>query len=327
MDISFFFSALFLLIACFIPILLWGYFFSFIDSSSFNKKRFFVGIFAWSLGVLPILFLDKIIKIPALSPLNIFGELIGLWSLWSYIGLFLSYSFLILLLSMIFVWLGMVLQKKIFWKWFFSSLGAIFFIILIIVLSFFLMTLLSNIFPELQYGNTWISPIFWDAIFNTLKLLVFYYVTVAFLEESIKHLSFLSSSAFQIDTMRKWVLYAIFIALGFSFFENILYAAKALEEQGFWLKLAIIILFRSIFSLFIHVFSSAILWYFFAKAYLLFLPKKSYKGALLSIVLWLTLSILVHFSYDFLLTLGYSSFIFIYFIMGYFSISKIIFKH
>jgi|GEM_PF-1303727 len=67
------FSLIFIFFISFLPLVFWAYIFSYIDSSLLNKKRFFLGIFAGSISVLPFLYFEKIIQIPLFSFLNIFS--------------------------------------------------------------------------------------------------------------------------------------------------------------------------------------------------------------------------------------------------------------
>ena len=46
----------------FFPIVVWAYTFAYIDNNPLNKKRFLIGIIWWALAVIPILYIDKILK-------------------------------------------------------------------------------------------------------------------------------------------------------------------------------------------------------------------------------------------------------------------------
>lgn len=326
MDISHIFIITTLAIICFFPVVLWWYGFSFIDASSQNKRKFFIGILGWSISVFPILYLDRIFEIPELHVMNVFSNIFHLDSFGSYVLLWLSCIFLISFLAT---------SLFIFWTLFRQIQGAVqsyvmSFIWLLMVIAgvivfFWLIELLASVITWIESIWSFDPPIFGNAVFNSLKLIIFYYIIIALIEESAKHFSFVSSNIVSIDSVKKGVLYSMFIALGFAFLENILYAIKIYEEQWFTSLLVIIIFYRSLFSLFVHVFSSAILGYFFTKAYLLYKNKKYWVRWFLLFIYGITWAIIVHFSFDVLVTLGYMKAIFIYFILGYFGITKIAF--
>jgi len=62
----------FIAVIAFLPVLFWGYIFTYIDSSHLNRKRFFLGILAGVLGVLPIYYFENILNFLHLDFLNIF---------------------------------------------------------------------------------------------------------------------------------------------------------------------------------------------------------------------------------------------------------------
>jgi RsiW-degrading membrane proteinase PrsW (M82 family) len=326
MDVSQIFIIITLAVICFFPVLLWWYGFSFIDSSGENKKKFLIGILSWSISVYPILYLDRIFEIPELSFMNIFSNIFHLESSGNYMLLWLSFLFLIsfLAISLLVFWTLFRQIRGAVQSYFMSFVGLLIVIVWILVF-FWLIEMLSQVVVWIE--NTWNfdPPIFGNAVFNSLKLIIFYYVVIALIEESAKHFSFLSSNIVSIDSVKKGVLYSMFIALWFAFLENILYGIKIYEEQGFTWLLIIILFYRSLFSLFIHVFSSAILGYFFTKAYLLYKNKNYWVRWFLLFIYGIVWAIVIHFSFDVLVTLGYTKTIFIYFILGYFWITKIVF--
>ena len=77
------------------------------------------------------------------------------------------------------------------------------------------MSFIIFIVTQLDIGNSIIdnSTNFGNTLFNTTKLLIFYYFLVALIEESSKYFNFLQSSVFNIATPQNAVLYAIFVAL------------------------------------------------------------------------------------------------------------------
>lgn len=61
-----------------IPIVLWGYLFSYFDDSELNRKRFLVGIFAGGISVTPVLYLQDVISHTNFSFLNVFSSVASL---------------------------------------------------------------------------------------------------------------------------------------------------------------------------------------------------------------------------------------------------------
>ncbi|MDD2516412.1 MAG: PrsW family glutamic-type intramembrane protease [Candidatus Gracilibacteria bacterium] len=161
-------------------------------------------------------------------------------------------------------------------------------------------------------------------VFDTLKLLICYYLVIGLLEESSKHFNFLASSLKEVISIKKGVLYSIFIALGFGFIENIFYVFTLLGKDGLSSTLVTTFVFRSIFSVSVHVICSVILGYFFSQAFLkkggnlLVYTKIFFSGIIFSI--------LVHGIFDILLTLGFTMIIFIYFVFNYMYTTKIFYK-
>ena len=201
------------------------------------------------------------------------------------------------------------------------------FFIWIISLVFYLLNLLSISFPFLNdsIGDLW-SIYFWETLFNTLKLIIFYYILVAFIEESSKHFNFVWISILDIKKVEDWVLYAIFVALWFSFIENILYFYNLYSFNWISFELTKTYFFRSIFSIMVHVFCSWVIAYFFTKSYLLYKENHKLFPYLKVFLTWLSIWIFLHFIFDFAITLGFNFIIIMYFVIWYLYISSIFYK-
>lgn len=65
-----------IIIISFLPILLWGYIFSYLDSSPLGARRFGLGIIAGALSVVPVLFMSDIMTLVNLTTWNIFPLLL-----------------------------------------------------------------------------------------------------------------------------------------------------------------------------------------------------------------------------------------------------------
>ncbi len=312
----------FIVIITFIPILLWWYIFSSFWNQQLNRKRFLAWIIGWAVSVLPILYLEKFIDKLNLWFLNVFYFVENIWSspfsfVFSLIMLIIFILFLSFIIWFLFEWF--VRSKKIFLKNFWI------FVLFSIIISIFIY--LFNYFDFFDKTLNETSSIsFWNTIFNSLKLMIFYYILVWILEEISKHFNFLQTSFLHISNIKEGILYSVFVALWFSFIENILYFYNIYSILWFSSELVTTYFLRSIFSVFVHIFASFIIWYYFSKAYLDF--KKNWKNfEYIKIFLsWIFLWILVHSIFDISLSLGFSFIIFLYFIFWYFYMWKILLK-
>ena len=310
-------NILFLLILAlisFFPILIWAYSFAYIDQNPLNKKRFLVGIFGGILSVFPILYMWKIIDFFESKYLNIFYFVSQIWDFFSSLEFGFSLSlfvFLIVIFSFLFGFL--LLKRK-------DILGM--------YLKNFLFFLIFGLNFVLSYFDFKIenSTTFWEIIFDTFRLIIFYYLVVAFVEEVSKHFNFLQSSIFSINSEKDWVQNAIFVALWFAFIENILYLYSFYEQ--FWLnfELVKIYLFRSFFSVIVHVLCSSVVAFYFSKAYISYKNKSLVFPYFKIFSLWLFASIFLHLFFDISMTFWINLVLFLYFIWGYLYVSSIFYK-
>ena len=307
----------------FFPIVIWAYIFSYIDDNPLNKKRFFVGIIWWALAVVPILYMDRIIEIINFKYLNIFYFVSQVKWLISSLEFGVSmtlFLFIIILFSFLLWWFAHKFKKimKIYMK------NVLVFLVFIAFLSL-IVFLLSLVFSRVDFAIS--EPIsFWTIIFNSFWLIIFYYLVVAFIEESSKHFNFLQSSVLSINSIKDWVLYAIFVALWFSLIENMLYLYNYYISYGLTSELVQIYFWRSLFSVIVHVLSSSVVAYYFSKALLLYREKDLSLSYLKIFSYWLLVSILLHLFFDVALTLGFTFIMFIYFIWSYLYVSSIFYK-
>lgn len=312
-----------LVMISFFPIVVWAYVFSFIDDNPLNKKRFFVWIIWWSLSVIPMLYMDKIINFFNADKLNVFYFASKIKDFFSSLEFGLSltwFLFIIVLFSFLLWWF--IWKKKELFKIYLKNILVFLVFILALSLSLFILNYLLNFVDfDIESGLS-----FWNIIFNTFKLIIFYYLIIAFIEETSKHFNFLQSSVFYINSVKDWVLYAIFVALGFGFIENMLYLYN--YYSAYWLgwELLKLYFFRSAFSIIVHILSSSVVAYYFSKALLLYREKELSLPYLKIFSFWLVISILLHLIFDVALTLGFTSVIFIYFIWWYLYVSSIFYK-
>lgn len=316
------FNILFIWIMVLIPILLWAYIFSYLDNSNLNAKRFIVWIISWSASVLPVLYLQDIMKFLNLERFDII-KLTSIWN-YSYFDIFLSVNITIIFLSIF-----MYIVWSIYIEWW-KIVNSIYVKNTITILLFSILFVILLYFSEnISILNEKIEkPIeIWKYIFNTLGLVSLYYVIVWLLEETSKHFWFIPSSLKSSESIKKWVTYWTFIALGFWFIENILYTFNIHSNNWYTSELFTTLFFRSLFSLFVHIFCSTIVLNNFIKAYLKYKENKidlyRYSKALF---VWITYSIIIHAIYDISLTLDFTLIVFIYFFIWYLYVTKIFYQ-
>ncbi len=312
-----------IIIITFVPILIWGYIFSYLDNSNLSAQRFGIGILAGALSVVPVLFLSDMMSFVNMTHLNIFP-------------LLLESNQTMRILSSLVLTIGIVaLSVFAFSLGLFSSSiaksikillqNALILCVLWIWFSLMHLVLFQANFFNTPLSNGWVT--IGGIIFGTLKLVFFYYVIIAIIEEVSKHFCVITSSISAIDSVKKWVLFSIFIALGFGFIENILYLKNIAEHSWLWSSGVITTwIFRSIFSLMTHIICSVIVGLYFSRALISYaqFPRIShYMKALLS---GFIISILVHAVFDISLTVGFTGIIFIYFFAWYMGISRIFYE-
>lgn len=311
-----------------IPIVIWAYIFSYVDDSKINKKRFLFWIIWWWLSVIPILYMDKIFSVLNLDFFNFFLSLKLIKSFFTSFIFSISLNIFIIFIAFFSLILWFFLRKnfnilKIYLK------NILTFFILVFILWFFIY-LLNISFSGIDYFNNYLSNdkiiSYWDIFFNTVKLIIFYYLVIAFIEEASKHFNFIGSSILDIKKVSDGVLYAIFVALWFSFIENILYFYNFFIQNWFNYELVKLYFFRSIFSVIVHILSSSIVAYWFSKAILEY-RKTNFNFSYLKIFLSsLLIWIFIHFLFDFSLTLGFNFIIILYFVFGYLYVSSIFYR-
>ncbi len=312
-------------IIAFIPIALWGYFFGYIESDNFNKKRFFIGILAGWLAVFPVLFLWDIIDEFSFHLFNIFSYIHSFgqetWIIQVFFS-FLSLLFFFSLLPFLLFYLTPYSKEKL--KIFFSRFLLFSFYFFLISLWLYGINFIFSVFDGLQF-DTEISIAFWDIVFNSLKLIIFYYLLIGILEELSKFLFFSYERNFSVVSAKQGVISSIFIALGFAFVENILYFISLYEN--FWVGKELISTYflRNIFSVFLHILCSSIFAYYFSTLYLKF--KNNYTFEFIKVLfIWFFLALFFHAIFDIFLTFNLMFFVFLYIIWGYFYLTYIFYK-
>jgi len=317
-----------IILISFIPIVFWGYTFSSLKEQKLNKKRFILWIFSGGLSVIPILYMDKIIDFIKVNFLNFFENASKISSIFSSLNFWFSLSiFIFILVILSFLFWPIFRKNRELINSYLKNFILVLVFIWIISIIFYFINILSNNFHFLN-DSVWNQSqvYFWNTIFNTIKLIIFYYILVAFIEEVSKHFNFIWVSILDIKKVEDWVLYAIFVALWFSFIENILYFYSLYLQYWLGWELVQSYFFRSIFSLMLHIFASSVVAYYFSKAYLKY--KKEWKifPYLKIFFIWLAVAILLHFIFNFALTFWFGFIVILYFIIWYLYISSIFYR-
>jgi len=320
LDIIFIF---FLVIITFLPILFWGYLFSYFDWNDFNKKLFYTWIFVWWFSVFPVLYLDDILR-NWLWFLNFFQNILHIfsfsWFLLFFISIFLFAFIIWIFYLFLFAWFDNIkIKLKKFLRGFYFFI-PIFFLFSLFIL---LISLFFSFFSWLDFKWEWLNMSFWEVIFNTFKLVIFYYLLMAFLEEISKYLWFkYSSYSMENISLKQSVLFWVFVALGFSFIENILYFYNLYNKSGLWLELIVSYFLRSILSISVHILSTTIFVYFFSKFFNYSAKLYDYK-MIYYLFIWFLLSVSLHAIYNIWVTFNITLLSFSYIFLRYFYLTYI----
>lgn len=317
------FQGLVLFVIASFPIVIWGYVFSYIDDNPLNKKRFFVGILWWAIAVLPILYLDPFISLFGFEYLNIFRFIAAVKNPVSAFEFSLSLAGVLLcIIGASFILWAWVKKNKQLWIIYMKNTVVFLWISLLIAIF----TYLIHIFFT-PFDREFLSGLeFGDILFNSFKLVIFYYILVSFIEETSKHFNFLQSSVLYIDSIKTGVLYSIFVALGFALIENLLYLYQLYQHTGLSWELLKVYFFRSVFSVIVHVLCSSVVAYYFSKALLMYRWKDLSFAYVKMFLVWIFISILLHLIFDVALTLWFGFIMFIYFIWGYLYVSHLFYS-
>ena len=185
-------------IIAFLPILVWGYIFSYLDNSPLNARRFGIGILAGAFSVVPVLYLQDILSYAGFDTLNIFTRIVGA----SALDIGLSFALMIVTIASV-IWIASIAT-------FFSTAtaGTRLFVknMCIILVIGVLYTLFHSILLSLPIFDTPLSGggvTIGKAVFNTLRLVLLYYIVIGVIEESSKHFSMVGSSGDSVESVQK----------------------------------------------------------------------------------------------------------------------------
>ncbi|MFZ4460992.1 MAG: PrsW family glutamic-type intramembrane protease [Patescibacteria group bacterium] len=295
----------------FLPIVFWGYLFSYAQNSKLSATRFFIGIFAGSLSVLPIVHSKEIFEF--FSAQSIFSYLSAPSISLSFIeSLLVSYGLPIILFLGV---LCAVFYKQIVGRFglMMRSVG----VIGLFVLAFLGMSFLLG--GKSAVGDTQIELL--GATLASLGSITLAYLFIGALEEATKHFALYPSLETAEITPKYIALTAVFTALGFAFLENVYYLIHlALENGMFSSSFLGTLISRSIVSLLLHIFAALVFALGFGR-YIAAQNRSMYGKFILAFFL----AIGVHALFDISLTYGKTGIIAIYAIVGYFFFTKVFF--
>lgn len=267
------------------------------------------------LSVLPILYLEDFLMAIGIWSLNIFWILHSLSSLYSYSLLFLYLVVFICLLGFFWgIWKIQHINNMM-------RISGIFILLLVLFLGIIGgVQLFFSIFPGIDIF-LWNGIYFQNYIFNSLQLIILYYLLIAFLEESSKYFSF-SGIIDRVQSQDNNIIGIIFIALGFAFLENILYLYSFYNIHGVSWDLVKLWVFRGVFSTMLHVLCSVLIYRAFRSLYLGFFHKLSTTVGFFLVAIT---GIILHSMYDVFLSVWMVFMVFVYLVGGYLYVGSVIY--
>ena len=231
-----------------LPLVFWMYIFTTFFPNSISKLQFLGGVIIGGFSSIPFVFHGGSFIWDILE--NIFSELLATSFLWVVQNV--SLIFMALLLLYFSVWFFFQDFRRRYSNIFLYSSAALLCMVIIgSLLSFGLQAFL----PALSQISVWYAGVI---SFVSVGGIFAYYSIIAIIEEGNKYISSLSFSGKQdyFCVIEKYLSLSACIALGFAFFENILYTYFYLQDSWVWPWLLSLVFFRSIFTIILHLMSS-----------------------------------------------------------------------
>lgn len=295
-----------------LPLVFWMYIFTSFYTYGLSRIQFILWSFIGAVSTIPLVFHQNLFLWDILLSFFKSYELLQWGNMVLYLWIFFAILFLGLSLTYFFQ------REK---HYFLISYARSFILYMCLVFIVTSCVYVSSQF--LLYYQDGVQVSFSTAFFWTLGSIFWYYIIIWFLEEGLKFLSTIPFSGRwdYFFIFQKYLCLSACIALGFAFFENILYAYNFLYQA--WdidRGLLYLVFFRSIFTIVLHLASSIIFaigfWYIM-------------RGVLFHYKTWLSalwcvgLALLHHAFFDSALTYGYTWILFLYLIVMYFLLSYI----
>ena len=301
------------------PLMFWMYIFTNLFPYSVSRLQFIGGIFVGIISSIPLVFHGQTFLWRILE--NIFFALSQWWFFW----ILQNFALLFLCIFWLYFSVSYVFQnaRVRFLRTFFFSILTL---ILALIFGIWIMLFLQYLFPGVSSG-AWVW--FWNTIsFISVGWIFAYYMVVSLLEEGNKYIAGLSFSG-KSDyflMMQKYLSLTACIALGFAFFENILYAYFYVQSSWIQGSLISLVFFRSIFTVILHLMSSLLFalgfWYIIWNMAHKIWKQNIWKRAIYSFI-FVSLWVVSHVIFDSVLSFGYMAFLIFYIFFMYVLISYI----
>lgn len=290
-----------------LPLLFWMYVFSNFKHLGVSRKQFLFGIWAWALATLPLVYDNMFIVWKRIEEiffsLSFIGEsFFGMSLVWN-MGIFF------LIISVLSLWIWKILLSKVETRKYVISFLGLICILGVCSMFIYIMSLFDG-----DIGND-ITIESGSFVFVGVIWISSYYIVISLLEEGMKYISnlstFSSENTLSFPSMlANWAV----IALGFAFFENILYSYSYIAVNGVESELLQIIFFRSLFTVALHVLCAMLISGGF---YMLLVLRWKYDKAYLLFFLFTFIAIISHAFFDIALTFWYVGVVFFYLFMLY----------
>lgn len=192
-------SLFFIAVITLLPILLWGYIFSYLDNSELNTKRFLIGIVAGAISVVPVLYLSDFLSFLSFDAFNIFPLLARTGEAFSIMS---AFAIMIALIALVIF----CISFGIFFDATRQSSGLLLKNALIIVALGFGFALFQELLSSLSLFETPLKNggvTLGNTTYDTVKLVLFYYLVIGIVEEASKHFSMVTSSVSAMDSVKK----------------------------------------------------------------------------------------------------------------------------
>lgn len=292
---------LFSLIILLFPILFWMYIFTSFEHLWVSRLQFIIGMWAWVIATLPLIFEDLFVIWGLVEEIFFSFSFIGTsflgWVLFMKLALFFAFIFgIFFLINYIFSQENIYKFKPSLWGFW-----------LLLFLFSFIIFAIYKLGENVALSESIHSGSF---VFSWLWAIVWYYLIISLLEEGMKYFSSLNIS-WERKTLsfEKMLVCSAVIALGFSFFENILYAYSYMKHNWVDGGLLHIVFFRSLFTISLHVLSSMILAAWF---YMIIMLSGKYNKTRIMFLSFASLGIISHALFDVAITFGYIGVVFLY---------------
>lgn len=308
-----FFTWIFTILLVFFPLVFWLYIFTELYGKYNSRIQFFLGLLIGGCIVMSMVF-----QVFPIFP-DIFYFIFDAFSRFELVQVFLLFSGLLsciwgiaFLVNYIFFY-----RPKMCRSYFLHYLVSLF----IGICTLLLCKLFIDFFPG-GTGNQGVK--YKDIVFMTFAGIVGYYFLIALIEEGWKYLGWFSYFVQRKEVyLQLCICVAWSVALGFAFFENLIYAYNISSNIGVSMSLVSVIFFRSIFAVALHILAGICmaLWFYYV-----FYSNGKITSRLSLAAMFVFISIWGHAFYDIAISFWYTIFIFIYIIAIYFLLSYFAFR-